>query len=241
MTGVTTSGGTGVATNKAALRARVDIVLGRAAGRRAELVTFDGLSDGAEHVVCLVPPPPGATTSRAMAPAPAPLVRLHSECLTGDVFGSARCDCGPQLDEALERVAAEGGAVVYLRQEGRGIGLYNKLDAYLLQDQNIDTFEANRRLGRGADERDYADAAAMLLALGLSRIRLLTNNPDKVDQLRTLGIDVEKVVPTGVHVTHENLRYLQAKARLGGHRLTGLPDRTADFTDTPSDPKETQA
>ncbi|WP_149827673.1 GTP cyclohydrolase II RibA [Streptomyces tailanensis] len=239
MTGLTTSGtlaqtpGTPLEST-VVLRARVGIVLRRAAGRRAELVTFRGLPDGAEHLVCVVPPPPGAAS---LTTAATPLVRLHSECLTGDVFGSARCDCGPQLDEALERIAAEGGAVVYLRQEGRGIGLYNKLDAYLLQDQDIDTFEANRRLGRGADERDYAAAAAMLLALGFSRVRLLTNNPDKVNQLRTLGVDVEKVVPTGVHVTRENIRYLEAKARIGGHLLSGLVDRMAD---APSDAEETQ-
>jgi GTP cyclohydrolase II len=191
------------------------------------------LPDGVEHVVCVVPSPPGAASSSA---APAPLVRLHSECLTGDVFGSARCDCGPQLDEALDRIAAEGGVLVYLRQEGRGIGLYNKLDAYLLQDEDVDTFEANRRLGRGADERDYAAAAAMLLALGLSRIRLLTNNPDKVNQLRALGVDVEKVVPTGVHVTRDNIRYLEAKARLSGHLLSGLPGQAAE---APAESEET--
>jgi GTP cyclohydrolase II len=210
-------------TNTVLVRARVGIVLHRAAERRAELVTFKGLPDGAEHLACVVPPPDSAPVAAA------PLIRLHSECLTGDVFGSTRCDCGPQLDEALERVATEGGAVVYLRQEGRGIGLYNKLDAYVLQDQDIDTFEANRRLGRGADERDYAAAAAMLLALGFSRIRLLTNNPDKVDQLRALGIEVEEIIPTEVHVTRDNIRYLEAKARIGGHRLRGLPARTTDI------------
>ncbi|MGW7006444.1 GTP cyclohydrolase II RibA [Streptomyces sp. NPDC054933] len=198
----------------AAVRARVGVTLDRATSRRAELVTFHGLPDGAEHIACVLPAP-------AAAACPAPLVRLHSECLTGDVFGSARCDCGPQLDEALRRIASEGGAVLYLRQEGRGIGLYNKLDTYLLQDREIDTFEANRRIGRGADERDYSAAAAMLRALDLDRIRLLTNNPDKVAQLRAHGIEVEAVVPTRVHLTTENARYLEAKARLGGHTLTG--------------------
>jgi GTP cyclohydrolase II len=146
-------------------------------------------------------------------------VRVHSECLTGDVFGSARCDCGPQLDEALRRISATGGAVLYLRQEGRGIGLYSKLDAYLLQDGGSDTFEANRLLGYDADERDYGVAAAMLRALGMPRIRLLTNNPDKVRQLRGCGIDVAAVVPTAVHRTAENASYLAAKADLAGHTL----------------------
>ncbi|MDH6129698.1 GTP cyclohydrolase II [Kitasatospora sp. GP82] len=209
-----------------AVRARVGITLERAAGVRAELVTFHGLPDGCEHVACVLPTPGTAANGASKEPASemiAPLVRLHSECLTGDVFGSARCDCGPQLDEALERMAAEGGVVLYLRQEGRGIGLFNKLDTYLLQDQDIDTFEANRQIGRGADERDYTAAVAMLRALGLTRIRLLTNNPDKVDQLRALGIEVDEVVPTGVHLTAENARYLEAKARLGNHTLTDTP------------------
>ena len=116
-----------------------------------------------------------------------PLVRLHSECLTGDVFGSQRCDCGPQLREAIERITERGGYVLYLRQEGRGIGLYAKLDAYALQDAGLDTYQANLALGHAEDERDYTPAAQMLLALGASRVALLTNNPDKVEQLRDLG------------------------------------------------------
>ncbi|MFD7700918.1 GTP cyclohydrolase II [Streptomyces caelestis] len=200
----------------ASVRARVPVTLHRAAGRTAELVTFHGLPDAQEHIACVLP----------YVPQTVPLVRLHSECLTGDVLGSARCDCGPQLDEALTALADEGGVLLYLRQEGRGIGLYNKLDTYVLQDQDIDTFSANRIIGRGEDERDYRSAAAMLRALGLTRIRLLTNNPDKVAQLRDLGIRVDAVLPTGVHLTDENARYLSAKARTG-HTLALLKGASA--------------
>jgi GTP cyclohydrolase II len=200
----------------ASIRARVPITLGRAAGRRAELVTFHGLPDAQEHIACVLP----------HAPHTVPLVRLHSECLTGDVLGSARCDCGPQLDEALAALADEGGVLLYLRQEGRSIGLYNKLDTYLLQDQDIDTFRANRLIGRGEDERDYRAAAVMLRTLGLTRIRLLTNNPDKVTQLRGLGIRVDVVLPTAVHLTPHNSRYLYAKAG-SGHTLALLEEASA--------------
>ncbi|MFS8198523.1 GTP cyclohydrolase II [Streptomyces sp. CWNU-52B] len=204
--------GPGTAVGVATVRARVPVVLGRAAGRTAELVTFRGLPDDGEHLACLVPP----WDTREP-----PLVRLHSECLTGDVFGSTRCDCGPQLDEALNLLAAHGGVLLHLRQEGRGIGLYNKLDTYLLQgqgqDRGVDTFEANRLIGRGADERDYLTAAVMLHTLGLRRVRLLTNNPDKVRQLRGHGIEIAETVPTGVHLTPENAAYLAAKARSGHH------------------------
>ncbi|MGW1783845.1 GTP cyclohydrolase II [Streptomyces sp. NPDC002143] len=176
----------------------------------AELVTFHGLTDGQEHVaVVLGEPAPGAT----------PLVRLHSECLTGDVFGSARCDCGPQLREAVERIAGTGGVLLYLRQEGRGIGLYNKLDAYALQDQGLDTYEANAALGLPEDGRDYTAAAQMLRALGITSLDLLSNNPDKADQLRRLGIDVQDRVPTGVFTTPHNVRYLRAKVLQTQHTL----------------------
>jgi GTP cyclohydrolase II len=122
----------------------------------AEVVTFHGLADGAEHVALVLGDPGPAATA---------LVRLHSECLTGDVFGSARCDCGPQLREAVERIAGTGGVLLYLRQEGRGIGLYNKLDAYALQNQGLDTYQANLALGLPEDARDYTAAAQMLAAL----------------------------------------------------------------------------
>jgi GTP cyclohydrolase II len=189
------------------IRTRVPVTLDIAG--RAELVTFDGLPDGREHLACVVPYEE------------VPLVRLHSECLTGDVFGSARCDCGPQLHEALRGLRIHGGAVLYLRQEGRGIGLYPKLDAYRLQDAGKDTFEANRLLGYGDDDRDYRAAAEMLRALGMPRIRLLTNNPDKVRQLLDHGIDVVEVQRTAAYVTAENAGYLATKVCQAGHHLGG--------------------
>jgi GTP cyclohydrolase II len=199
-------------TAAATQRARVRVPLRFHDGYRAdaELVTFHGLADGQEHVaVVLGDPAPGTT----------PLVRLHSECLTGDVFGSARCDCGPQLREAVERIAERGGVLLYLRQEGRGIGLYNKLDAYALQDQGLDTYAANAALGLPEDARDYTAAAQMLTALGIGELDLLSNNPDKADQLRTLGIDVRDRVPTGVFATPDNVRYLRAKVLQTQHTL----------------------
>jgi GTP cyclohydrolase II len=171
----------------------------------AEVTTFDGLVDGAEHLAVRLGSPGGV-----------PLVRLHSECLTGDVLGSERCDCGPQLHEAVHRISATGGYLLYLRQEGRGIGLYAKLDAYGLQDDGLDTYEANLALGYAADARDYTAAAQMLAALGVTRLALLSNNPDKVAQLTAHGLEVE-LVPTAVHLSPANARYLAAKARHGGH------------------------
>ena len=148
-----------------------------------------------------------------------PLVRPHSECLTGDVFGSERCDCGPQLREAVERIAGSDGYLLYLRQEGRGIGLYAKLDAYALQDAGLDTYEANLALGHREDERCYLVAAQMLQALGVSRVRLLSNNPDKARQLRRFGVAVSSLVPTGLHLSPTNARYLATKAGRGAHTL----------------------
>jgi GTP cyclohydrolase II len=199
-------------TAAATQRARVRVPLRFNDGYRVDagLVTFHGLSDGQEHVaVVLGDPAPGTT----------PLVRLHSECLTGDVFGSARCDCGPQLREAVERIAERGGVLLYLRQEGRGIGLYNKLDAYALQDQGLDTYAANAALGLPEDARDYTAAAQMLRSLGIDSLDLLSNNPDKADQLRALGLDVRDRVPTGVFATPDNVRYLRAKVLQTQHTL----------------------
>lgn len=202
----------------AALRRTVAIPLQLAGAHvDADVSTFDGLVDGREHLLV------GLGDWRAAiargAGAPAPLVRLHSECLTGDVLGSARCDCGPQLHEAVERISEQGGLLLYLRQEGRGIGLYEKLDAYALQDHGLDTFDANRALGRGDDERDYTAAVQMLAAVGATRVRLLTNNPDKSRQLARLGIEVAEQVPTGVHLTSSNEQYLIAKLTRSAHTL----------------------
>jgi len=146
------------------------------------------------------------------------LVRVHSECFTGEVVGSLRCDCGPQLARALELVAAEGrGVIVYLRQEGRGIGLADKLRAYNLQDEGLDTVDANLALGHGADDRDYTLAAAILHALGVTSVRLLTNNPAKVASLEANGLRVIERVPLGHFETAENAAYLRAKIERMGH------------------------
>ena len=191
----------------------------------ATVLSFDGLCDGREHVAIAL----GDRAQDGFDMADdVPLVRVHSECLTGDVFGSQRCDCGPQLREAVERIAEVGGYLLYLRQEGRGIGLYNKLDAYALQDSGLDTYEANMALGFDKDERDYTVAAQMLLAMGINHIDLLTNNPDKATQLRSAGIRVNSQVPTRLHLSPGNGRYLAAKA-WRGHTFRVPDDGAAGF------------
>jgi GTP cyclohydrolase II len=183
----------------------------------ARVFSFDGLVDGQEHLAFGLGNRAAVVTSAEQPPVP--LVRPHSECLTGDVFGSQRCDCGAQLREAVERISDSGGFLLYLRQEGRGIGLYAKLDAYALQDAGLDTYEANLALGHREDERSYRVAAQMLQALGVFRIALLSNNPDKTRQLRRFGVTVTARVPTGVHLSAANARYLATKARRGAHTL----------------------
>jgi GTP cyclohydrolase II len=186
----------------------------------ARVFTFDGLVDGREHVALGLGDRAAAFSANGNGRRDSPpLVRPHSECLTGDVFGSERCDCGAQMSHAVRRIAGVGGFLLYLRQEGRGIGLYAKLDAYALQDAGMDTYEANRALGYADDERDYTVAAQMLHALGLPRVALLTNNSDKVAQLSRLGVTVTEQVPTGVHLSAANARYLAAKVRHGKHTL----------------------
>lgn len=148
------------------------------------------------------------------------LVRLHSECFTGDVLGSMRCDCGDQLQRAMDLIAAEGqGIIVYLRQEGRGIGLLDKLRAYNLQDIGYDTVDANLMLGHQADERDYTVAALILKDLGVGSVRLLTNNPQKIEDLQALGVLVTDRVPLQPKVTNENVAYLTTKAQRMRHLL----------------------
>ena len=174
----------------------------------AQLVVFRERLTGDAHVALVL---------GAWGEAP-PLVRLHSECLTGDVFKSLKCDCGPQLTEALRLIAASGGGVLlYLRQEGRGIGLVNKIRAYALQDRGLDTVDANRRLGFADDEREYGVAAAMLRALKVERARLLTNNPAKVAGLDAAGIAVVERVGHHMPVNPHNADYLAVKKARSGH------------------------
>jgi len=173
-----------------------------------QIFAFRGSDDGQDHVALLV----GAFGGRP------PLVRLHSECLTGDVFGSLKCDCGPQLKEALRIIGeAGGGVLLYLRQEGRGIGLANKLRAYGLQDRGLDTVDANLRLGFADDERDYAHAAAILRKLGIEEVRLLTNNPRKVEALESEGIRVTERVAHHMPANPHNADYLAVKKAKSGH------------------------
>jgi 3,4-dihydroxy 2-butanone 4-phosphate synthase/GTP cyclohydrolase II len=179
-------------------------------------VAYESRPDGTEHVAFVR----GDLTGDASV-----LVRVHSECLTGDVFGSQRCDCGPQLDLALARVAEEDrGVVVYLRgHEGRGIGLAQKLRAYALQEQGRDTVEANLELGFPADSREYGIGALMLLDLGVETIRLMTNNPRKCEIIEGYGLDIVERVPLVCTPTTENITYLRAKQEKLGH-LLGLID-----------------
>jgi GTP cyclohydrolase II len=175
-----------------------------------QILAFRASDDGQEHVALVI----GAFAGKP------PLVRLHSECLTGDVFGSLKCDCGPQLREALRIIGeAGGGVLLYLRQEGRGIGLANKVRAYALQDRGLDTVDANRRLGFADDERDYGHAAAMLRTLGIERVRLLTNNPDKVKGLEAAGIAVAERVAHQMPANPHNADYLATKRKKSGHLL----------------------
>ncbi|ATL82570.1 GTP cyclohydrolase II [Streptomyces samsunensis] len=190
-------------------KVRIPLHHGSAEPIAADVMTFGGLLDGREHLALRLGPRHPEV----------PLVRVHSECLTGEVLGSARCDCGPQLREAMRLINTAGGTLLYLRQEGRGIGLYNKLDAYSLQDQGLDTFSANRALGLDDDLRDYGVAAQMLRALGEVEIDLLTNNPDKREQLRHYGIAVRHTVSTGVYANPHNRGYLTAKVARTAHTI----------------------
>jgi GTP cyclohydrolase II len=181
------------------------------AARDARLIAFRALDQGIEHMAILV----GEPEKEA-----APLVRIHSECFTGDLLGSLRCDCGPQLQGAIARMGREGsGVVLYLAQEGRGIGLINKLRAYTLQDRGLDTLDANKALGWQADERNFHIAASMLRGLGIGRIRLLTNNPEKLAALAACGIEIEERVAHEFAPNGVNDSYLETKARRFGHLI----------------------
>ena len=183
----------------------------------ARVFTFNDLADGREHLALGLGDWQGAVDRGDNGGRP-PLVRPHSECLTGDVFGSLKCDCGPQLHEALRLIGTAGGGVLlYLRQEGRGIGLANKLRAYALQDRGLDTVDANRRLGFADDERGYAEAAAMLRALGVDRVRLLTNNPAKVAGVEGAGVTVVERVSHHMPANPHNADYLATKRNRSGH------------------------
>ncbi len=193
------------------VRARVALNVGIGSQISAEILSFDKLKTDLEHVAIIF--------AKVDTLSEAPLVRMHSECLTGDVFHSSKCDCGEQLEETIERMGKEGGILLYLRQEGRGIGLYNKLDAYHLQSQGMNTYEANNHLGFPDDIRDFEDAADMLKALGISSIRLITNNPKKIREIQNYGICIEEVIGTQAHIKEGNKHYLEAKKSHGKHKL----------------------
>ncbi|RYD48777.1 MAG: GTP cyclohydrolase II, partial [Sphingomonadales bacterium] len=187
-------------------RARLPV----AGAETSEIVAFRTDEMPGEHVALLIGTPNGQP----------PLVRLHSECLTGDVLGSLKCDCGPQLHAAIREIEASGwGMLLYLRQEGRGIGLINKLRAYALQDQGFDTVDANIRLGFAVDSRNFTVAARMLTLLGQREIRLLTNNPDKVAALEAAGVKVAERVAHQLPPNPHNERYLATKRDRTGHQL----------------------
>lgn len=194
-----------------ATRARLPVT----ACENAEIIAFRKADDMREHIALVIGQQQGDK---------APLVRLHSECLTGDILGSLKCDCGPQLDAALRAMANEAdqggwGVLLYLRQEGRGIGLVNKLRAYRLQDQGFDTVEANQRLGLPDEARDFGTAARMLDLLGVSAIRLMTNNPKKVAAMAEAGVDVAERVQHQLPDNPHNARYLATKRDKSGHLL----------------------
>lgn len=183
-----------------------------AASEDCTLVLFREIHGEAEHVAIIVGQPD------LSQPVP---VRLHSSCLTGDLLGSLRCDCGDQLRSSVERLAGSGGVLLYLAQEGRGTGLANKLRAYRLQDAGLDTIDADRYLGFNGDERDFAPAVGMLQELGITRIHLLTNNPHKIDSMRRGGLEVVERVAVSAPVNPHNARYVQTKHERAGHLLNG--------------------
>ncbi|KTC97931.1 bifunctional 3,4-dihydroxy-2-butanone-4-phosphate synthase/GTP cyclohydrolase II [Legionella erythra] len=175
------------------------------------MTVFNNELDDAEHF---------ALVKKPVVANQIPLVRIHSECITGDVFGSCKCDCGAQLQRSLNLIAKEGGVLIYLRQEGRGIGLANKLKAYALQDQGLDTVDANLKLGFPADNRDYAIGFQILKHLGIDVLRLMTNNPQKLDGLTKFGLTISERVPLTIEPSNENRNYLKTKQTRLGHLMT---------------------
>ena len=210
----------------ATLRARVRAALGRSRVRAVataqlptefgnfEIHAYDDLSDRKTHIGLVL---------GEIGDGKGVLVRIHSSCLTGDVFHSARCDCGPQLHAAMERIAGEGrGVILYLNQEGRGIGLANKIRAYALQDQGYDTVEANERLGFDADQREYGLGVEILRGLGVRSMRMLTNNPRKLAGVETHGMSVSELVPIEIPASESTRRYLRTKKEKLGHLLSSV-------------------
>ena len=208
------------------VRARVRAALGKAQVRAVataqlptefgnfEIHAYDDLTDRKTHIALVL----GETGDGKGV-----LVRIHSSCLTGDVFHSARCDCGPQLHAAMARIAAEGrGVILYLNQEGRGIGLANKIRAYALQDQGYDTVEANERLGFDADHREYGLGVEILRGLGVRSMRMLTNNPRKLAGVENHGMSVSELVPIEIPASESTRRYLRTKKEKLGHLLSSV-------------------
>lgn len=193
------------------IRARVSLKVGSKSDIDAEIISFTCFDKDNEHVAIVF--------KQADLNQDVPLVRVHSECLTGDVFHSSRCDCGEQLDEAIETMADVGGVILYMRQEGRGIGLYNKIDAYVLQSQGLNTYQANNELGFDDDQRSFEHAIAMLNAMDVDAIKLMTNNPRKAKALSE-HVDVQAIVNTQVHMKSDNKEYLAAKKQHGKHDIS---------------------
>lgn len=193
------------------IRARVSLKVGSKSDIDAEIISFTCFDKDNEHVAIVF--------KQADLNQDVPLVRVHSECLTGDVFHSSRCDCGEQLDEAIETMADVGGVILYMRQEGRGIGLYNKIDAYVLQSQGLNTYQANNELGFDDDQRSFEHAIAMLNAMDIDAIKLMTNNPRKAKALSE-HVDVQAIVNTQVHMKSDNKEYLAAKKQHGKHDIS---------------------
>ncbi|AWK42224.1 MULTISPECIES: GTP cyclohydrolase II [Photorhabdus] len=176
----------------------------------SEFISFNGFTQDKEHLAIRI----GKWSEKHI-----PLVRIHSECVTGEIFHSLLCDCGEQLNESLKEIDIHGGVLIYLRQEGRGIGLYNKIDAYKLQRNGLDTYQANQALGFLDDYRDFSLAAKMLLAMNISKIRLITNNPDKIHQITQNGIEIYEVINTKTFLNEKNKNYLTAKKIKTFHAL----------------------